>query len=185
MGMHIWNGSAWKAINQDGGNLSDRGLIIWNGSSWGNAANAKVWNGSVWKGFLDNITLNDDNVSYSSGGSIATVQWVVALNGYIQYTNVSGNTVSQYQWNLNTDNNGQYDVKVDLISGAFDAGSSSTGTWLSCGSVPQTWNLSDTSGLSSVSFTAQIRNAITQEVLSTGSIFMSAIASSGGGGIGE
>ena len=177
MAFHIWNGSAWKAINQDSGDVNDRGLVVWNGSAWVNAANAKVWNGSAWKGFLDNITLNDDSVFYSTGNNFATVQWVVALNGYIAFTaTLTGDTVDQYQWNLNTDNNGQYEVRVDVTAGSFDFGSSSTGTWLSCSAGPHAWNLSDNIGGSSVSFTAQIRNAITQEVLATNTVNMDAIA---------
>ena len=176
MAMHIWNGSAWKAVNKDGGNASDRGLVIWNGSSWVNAANAKVWNGSAWKGFLDNVTLNDDAVTYSSGTPVATVQWVVhGVDGYIKYTNNSGNTIDQYLWCANSDNTGQYEVRVDLQTGSFDGGSSATGTWLACSST-RTWNLTDTVGGTSATFNAQIRHAITQEVLADNLVTMDAYA---------
>lgn len=177
MAMHIWNGSAWKAVNKNNGNLSDRGLVIWNGSSWVNATNAKVWNGSAWKGFLDNVTLNDDAVYYASGNSVATVQWVVhAVTGYIQFTaTLNGNTVDQYLWCENSDNTGQYEVRVDLTSGSFDGGSSATGTWLSCSST-RIWSVTDTTGGTTATFGAQIRHAITQEVLAQSSVTMDAIA---------
>lgn len=176
MAMHIWNGSAWKAVNKDNGNASDRGLVVWNGSSWVNATNAKVWNGSTWKGFLDNVTLNDDAVYYATGNIVATVQWVVhAVTGYVAYTNNSGNTIDQYLWCANSDNTGQYEVRVDVTSGSLDFTSDATGTWLSCSST-RTWSVTDASGGTSATFDAQIRHAITQEVLAQSSVTMDAIA---------
>lgn len=176
MAMHIWNGSAWKAVNKDDGNVSDRGLVVWNGSAWVNAANAKVWNGSAWKGFLDNVTLNDDAVTYSTGNNVATVQWVAhAVDGYIKYTNNSGNTIDQYLWCANSDNTAQYEIRVDLQAGSFDGGSDATGTWLALSST-RTWSVTDNIGGTSATFNAQIRHAITQEVLADNLVTMDATA---------
>jgi hypothetical protein len=176
MAMHIYDGSGWKIINQNGGVLTDRGLAIYNSGTWTNVINARVRTSGGWTGFLDNITLNQDNVT-ATGFDYAQASWGInSSTGYIAFGGDSSG--DQYQFCMNTANLGQYQIKVDPTFGSFSFPSASIGTWISC-ATSSNWTLESTSGENSVDFTASIRNTITQQVIVTEIMSLYAIAEGG------
>jgi hypothetical protein len=163
MAMHIYTSSGWKAVNQNGGVLDDRGLAYYDAGFWQNATNAKIRTSGGWTGFLDNITLYDDYVQ-GNGFDFANASWGInSTNGNI----VTGGDVSvETAFCANQANLGQYEIKVDISIGSFSFPSASTGTWISCTGSPF-WQIYTGNGESDVTFTASVRNAITTEVLAT------------------
>jgi hypothetical protein len=169
MAMHIYNGSAWKAVNQNGGVLDDRGLVVYDAGLWKNAALAQIRTSGGWVGFLDNITLNPDFAT-GSGAEYGAADWGINSIGEVF---VGGDTTGPiYNYCQNAANVGQYEIRVELQSGGFTSGSSPVDTWLSC-STSRQWSV-ETPTPSAATFIARIRNAITTEVLVSEIITMEA-----------
>lgn len=191
MAAHVWNGSAWKTIDEVGdvtpipGSGEFSGVKVWNGSAWVDIVNISVWNGSAWKGFLDDTTMFDHFIIYGGPFETEQVQWFISsTNGQVAYTDSNGNTSDQFEWIRNSSNSGQYEIKVDIVSGGpFAAFSSPTGTWLSLSSS-HIWNLESSNGIANnITFDVNIRHATTLQIVATGQVFMSVDSQSSGGEI--
>lgn len=169
MAMHIYTSSGWKAVNQSNWILDDRGLVVYDSGFWTNAVNAKIRTSGGWTGFLDNITLQPDTVT-GTGDEYGAADWGVNSIGEVYF---GGDFAGPgYLYCQNPANVGQYEIRVELQSGGFTAFSSPVNTWLSC-SIGRQWSV-ETPSPSQATFTASIRNAITQEVLVTEIISMEA-----------
>ena len=167
MAIHIWNGSAWKAVNRDdesSGGGTFGGLVVWNGSGWVWADNAKVWNGSAWKGFLDNVMLSDYYV-WTLSTPVGSEQAIynVSPNG-----GAYGNYSLINMWNQNSDNSGQYEIFATQVIGDPIYGASMN-TWLNL-STNREWYFAPIGGQGTAIMEVEIRNAITLESLTTASI---------------
>jgi hypothetical protein len=169
MAMHIYTSTGWKAVNQNGGVLDDRGLIVYDDGLWKNAALAQIRTSGGWVGFLDNITLQNDSAT-GYGDDYGAADWGINPIGEVYVGgDISGPI---YNYCQNIANVGQYEIQVVLSSGGFTAFSSPVNTWLSCSDSRQ-WSV-ETPNMTYAEFTASIRNAITTEVLATSIITLEA-----------
>ena len=168
MAAHVWNGSTW---------LPAKTIPVWNGTVW-LAGNRYVWNGSTWVGFQDDITINNEDVTGTAEnfGEVVKAEWSIDnSSGFVTSTGVVTAPIEQfpsyfesYQWNLNPDNSGQYQIFVSASNG-IDSGV--LNTWLDLTST-RTWFIESSSDRSTT-LTITIRNKLTQQIFDTATVSLS------------
>ena len=110
-----------------------------------------------------NLYVEQNNPSGS-----ATASFTMNSNG--TYSSVGNLSSESGTWQTGSGTGASYDVRVTLIDGSFDSGT--TGSWLSLSSS-RTWSMSTTT-IQFANSTIEVRDASTLVVLTTSSLFVQA-----------
>ena len=115
MPLKVWNGSSFVTAND---------AKVWNGSTWKAPVSGRVWNGSSWVVFLNQVNINDHNVTVAVGGTFngyASASLTYKLNG----------TVVANEFRLNEG----LDSYAALDGASFVSDAEVTGEWLRNGNA--------------------------------------------------
>lgn len=185
MPLKVWNGSSFIAASD---------AKVWNGSTWKAPVSGRVWNGSSWVVFLNQVNVDNHDVTVAVGGTFngyALASLTYSPTGFVQaaefrlnegldsYARLDSGDFSGTQdvigeW-LKNGNASDFQIRITRAGSVGGISGASFGTWTTMSgdvTISVDANVNDTFD----TFTVQFRDVTTSTVLDSCAITLTALA---------